>query len=220
MNTLAHDVTTMAQTKRQTVKGSKDMNIASIALPLPNQFSDSQQHSWSQEQGVVGNFGSKLTGTSVLGVSMDKILGETSRLTGTRKPLFDPSYYQNYTGSAPRTFTAKWEFVPQSGDDTNRIVQIIMKLKQYTSPTRMVKGVAILAPYYFEILFSNKYITAMIGIGRVVCENIEVDYGDGQMQTYSDGMPKKISLTLTLKEVDMAVSQDYGVIPSGPPGAS
>lgn len=143
-------------------------------------------------------------------ISIDKVLGASSSALGLRKPLIDPGYFQNYTGSEPREFTMVWDLVPSSGAEANDIVMIIMKLKEYSSPQKMVNGVSLYAPYFFSIEFGNPFISAMAKIDRVVIKNISVDYGaDGFMQQHFDGMPKHMSLSLTFAEVDMSTADDY-----------
>jgi hypothetical protein len=103
-----------------------------------------------------------------------------------------------------------WDLVPSSGAEANDIVMIIMKLKEYSAPSRMVNGVSLWAPHFFSIEFGNPFISAMAKIDRVVIKNISVDYGaDGFMQQHFDGMPKHMTLSLTFAECDMSTADDY-----------
>lgn len=148
--------------------------------------------------------------SAVPDISIDKVLGASSSSLGLRKPLIDPGYFQNYTGSEPREFGMVWDLVPSSGAEANDIVMIIMKLKEYASPQKMVNGVSLYAPYFFSIEFGNPFISAMAKIDRVVIKNITVDYGaDGFMQQHFDGMPKHMTLSLSFAEVDMSTADDY-----------
>lgn len=191
---------------------------AVIVLPLPNTFTDQQNHGWSEESGIIGTLGKSATNASVPGlagkiggdISIDKVLGATSSSLGLRKPLIDPGYFQNYTGSTPRDFAMTWDFVPSNGAEANDIVMIIMKLKEYSSPKKMVSGVSLFAPYFFSIEFGNPFISAMAKIDRVVIKSLAIDYGaDGFMQQHFDGMPKHITLTVSFAEVDMSTADDY-----------
>lgn len=207
---------------------------AIIVLPLPNTFTDTQAHGWSEESGVIGTIGKNLmnmaspgslakkavgavskpagevAGDIMQGVTADKVLGASASALGLRKPLIDPGYFQNYSGSAPREFVMSWDFVPSNGAEANDIVMIIMKLKEYSSPTKMVNGVSLWAPHFFSIEFGNPFISAMAKIDRVVIKNISIDYGaDGFMQQHFDGMPKHISMAVTFAECDMSTADDY-----------
>jgi hypothetical protein len=224
-------------------KARKDRPIDTIVLPLPNQFTDRQDHTWSQESGILGTMGKELLGSSFSGVAekiggknggfIRKVLGGIAKTAGSvtadqalasaaasaglRKPLFDPGYFQNYSGTNPRSFDVEWDLVPTSPEEAEAILTIVMKLKQYASPTKTIDGVSLLAPHYFSIVLSNKYITKMIKLDRVVITNISVNYGaDGNMQQTSDGMPKHMTLSLALQEVDMTTSQDYSTLPNIP----
>lgn len=226
-------------------KADDSATKAVIVLPLPNTFTDQQNHGWSTETGIIGSLGQGLMNMSPTGlaakatsalaaakpgnktaqganavaqgadaaagnITLDKVLGASSSALGLRKPLIDPGYFQNYTGSEPREFAMVWDLVPSSAAEANQIFMIIMKLKEYSSPTSTIKGVSLLAPYFFSIEFGNPFIKAMAKIDRVVIKNITVDYGaDGFMQQTYDGMPKHMTLALTFAEVDMSTADDY-----------
>jgi len=227
----------MTKNKKKNSRVNRGSLVNTIVLPLPNSFSDSQSHGWSEEVGIFGAIGASAMDTSIgsvankvfgkkaggavnsiLGaagsVSIDKAIGQASSSAGFRKPLIDPGYFQNYTGSTPRSFTAEWELVPNSAEEANDIMGIIMKLKQYSSPRSTVSGISLLAPYFFDITISNPFMTAMINLDRVVISNIDVEYSaDGTMQQTVDGVPKYMKLTLQFKELDMSIEQDYSTAP-------
>jgi hypothetical protein len=221
-------------------KALEGESMGTIVLPLPNTFSDSQNHSWSTETGILGTIGGNIMNTSpsdvvgkalgkvggklaaagsgivdqTKGISADKMIGSASSAAGLRKPLIDPGYFQNYTGSEPRSFNMSFDLIPNNPKEANDIIMIIMKLKQFSSPSKMVGGVSLMAPYYFNIEISNPYISAMAKFDRVVLKNITVDYGtDGAMQQFGDGIPKQMSMNLAWQEVDMTTMEDYYTVP-------
>lgn len=54
----------------------------------------------------------------------------------------------------------------------------------------------------------------MIKLDRAVITSIGVNYGaDGAMQQSGDGVPKYITLSLTLQEVDMTLESHYSTKP-------
>jgi hypothetical protein len=198
---------------------------ASITLPLPNIFQDSQSHGWSTESGIVGTIGqsvtsidvgsiaSKILGSHGSGLSADKVIGAAASSFGVRKPIIDPGYFQNYTGSDPRSFTTEFNFIPSSKTEAESIISIIMKLKQFSSPQKSL-GIFLLAPHFFEFKFDNGYINALVKMGRVVLKDISIDYGaDGAMQMTGDGIPKFITMSLIWQEVDLTTSHDYSHVP-------
>ena len=173
--------------------------------------------------GLVGKFtgDSKLSkmAKSVLGksggVTIDKAIGAAAAHTGFRKPLIDPGYFQNYTGSSPRSFSAAWDLIPNSPEEANELMAIVMKLKQYSSPKSTINGVSLLAPFFFDIEVSNPYMTAMINLDRVVINNISIDYSaDGAMQQTADGVPKHMNLSIQFKELDMTTEENYSKVRS------
>jgi len=149
-------------------------------------------------------------------ITVNKVLGSSTSSMGLRKPMIDPGYFQNYSGSTPRTFSMEYMFIPRNKTEAETILTIITKLKQYSSPSKSINGVSIKAPSFFKIDISNNYIKPLINMARVVLTNISVDYGaDGFMQQTGDGIPKQISLSLQWAEVDMKTLQDYNTKPGG-----
>lgn len=206
----------------------------SIVLPMPSNFQDSQSHGWSTESGIIGTIGTNISNTSVGSIisklsggklssgiipggdiTADKALGSISSSLGSRKPIIDPGYFQNYTGSEPRSFTTDFDFIPGSAAEAQSILSIIMKLKQYSSPSRHLGGVGLLAPHYFSFEFSNRFVSDMIKVDRLVLKDISFDYGaDGAMQMTGDGIPKYITVSLSWQEVDLTTANDYSHIPN------
>lgn len=150
-------------------------------------------------------------GVSALGgMEIQQALGAMADSAGLRKPLADPGYFQNYTGSQPRTFDMSFDFVPRNANEAKNMIAIIMKLKEYSSPEKMPGGVSILAPHYFDIEISNEYISGLASMRGVVLQNIVVNYGaDGAMQQFPDGTPKYIQLGLTFNERKMRTADYY-----------
>lgn len=211
-----------------------DSIVAQITLPLPNQLSDSQDHTWENEMGLVGRAGKALMGQSLGGIAssiggsgkiasavsgaigamdftMDTAVGYASHAAGTRKPIANPGFWQNYTGSTPRRFALSYEFLPESQEEATTIRDIILLFKMYASPSKSAMGSAVLmAPYYFRILISNTYVSQMFNMNSVVITSVQVDYGsDGSMQLFNDGFPKMITMSLQMQETSLALADNY-----------
>jgi len=205
------DLKTIVSNKAANV-ASRDVNstiVDTIVLPLPNSLSDSQTHKWSTDSGLVGKAGAKIRNTKAGGLA-DIAVANVANQLGTRKPLANPGYFQNYSGSTPRVFAMDWDLIPVSTDEAESIIGIIMKFKQYASPSKDPYGVSLLAPHYFSIDVSNKWISAAIDLERVVISSLSVNYGaDGNMQQTADGMPKFMNISVTFNEVDMKTQEDY-----------
>ena len=130
---------------------------------------------------------------------------------GVRKAVIDPGYFQNYTGSTPRTFTMAYTLVPQSQKEAQTIKDIILWFKQYSSPTFVENTPLMGAPFVFNISFAgNQYITDMFKMDKCVLTGISVDYAsDGSFMLFKDGFPKQIGLALNFAEVELKYAQEY-----------
>lgn len=188
-----------------------DLNSV-IVLPLPNSFSDSQGHEWNAETSVQGTLAMKVAEADYAGISANKILGQISAATATRRPVADPGYFQNYSGTKPRNFNMSFDFIPQSAQEAKQILSIITYFKIYGSPSMNASGITLMAPFYFDITMANPVISRVAKINQVVLTNIQVDYGaDGAMQQTADGMPKHITLALSFAELRVTMADDYVV---------
>lgn len=166
----------------------------------------------SKVLGVVQNQVSK----RLRDVSIDQMLGSVSAMTGLRKPLGDPGYFQNYTGSSPREFTMSWDLMPKNARDAQRIFEIVKSFKHYASPSTGIPGVTLLAPHFFTLEITNQWLHDMLSPGHMVIKDISVDYApDGSFNLYDSGLedgggfPKMINLSLALADVIMRTAEDY-----------
>lgn len=144
-------------------------------------------------------------------VSPDKLYGALANKLGVRKAVIDPGYFQNYTGSTPRSFTMAYTLVPQSQKEAQTIKDIILWFKQYSSPTFVENTPLMGAPFIFNISFAgNQYITDMFKMDKCVLTGISVDYAsDGSFMLFKDGFPKQIGLALNFAEVELKYAQEY-----------
>lgn len=185
--------------------------IYAVCLPLPNELLDQQSHRWEMESGTFGQLaGSLVDGLSVGKVGVNKVLGEASMSFGFRKPMVDPGAFQNYGGTAPRNFNFSFDFLPNNSEEALSIMNIILNLKKFSLPRSIVSGVSLLAPFIFEIEIGNENMRKLINMNDVVMTEIGVNYGaDGNMQMFSNGMPKYITLTLAFAERSLVTSEFY-----------
>lgn len=211
---------------------------SSVTLPYPISLSDNQNHNWENAEGLlaqgihaaagaIGSGISKLSEGNKEGkkniiskalsflsngsVSPDKLYGALANKLGVRKAVIDPGYFQNYTGSTPRTFTMAYTLVPQSQKEAQTIKDIILWFKQYSSPTFVENTPLMGAPFVFNISFAgNQYITDMFKMDKCVLTGISVDYAsDGSFMLFKDGFPKQIGLALNFAEVELKYAQEY-----------
>lgn len=205
--------------------------IYACCLPLPNEFSEALTHNWSPEESLLGSFvGStmsnihgkmtssvmkKLEGIPKVGgivgnTDTSKIVGNVSHYLGLRKPMVDPGQFQNFNGTVPRGFSFSFDFVPNNAAEAKSILNIILNLKKFSLPRSIVSGVALLAPFSFEIEIGNERLKKLINMNDVVITGINVNYGaDGGMQMFSDGTPKHITMQLEVSERSLITSEFY-----------
>lgn len=228
-NDAVKDTKDLAQSVAGAIPDGFDLE-SSVTLPYPVSLSDNQNHSWENTEGllaqtsgtalnVAGEIASNLKNKigndivkSALGDSNpDKLYAAVSNNLGIRKNIIDPGYFQNYTGSAPRSFVMAYTLVPQSQHDAQTIKDIILWFKQYSSPTFISGSPLMGAPFLFNISFAgNAYLSDMFKMDKCVLTGISVDYAsDGAFMLYKDGFPKQIGLALNFAEVELKYAQDY-----------
>lgn len=185
--------------------------IYACALPLPNELMDSQSHNWNMEGGTLGALaGGVVDKFNINGIGVSKVLGEASMSFGFRKPMVDPGMFQNYNGSSPRGFSFSFDMIPNNSEEALSIMNIILNLKKFSLPRSIIGGVSLLAPFIFEIEIGNENMRKLINMNDVVMTEIGVNYGaDGNMQMFSNGMPKFIQLNLAFAERSLVTSEFY-----------
>lgn len=193
-------------TKAQTVWG--------IALPLPNEVSDSQSHQWESTKGFVGETGGAIAnadfGAIGIKTNVNKALGELASSSGFRKPLIDPGYFQDYNGTEPREFTFSWDLIPNNASEANNINSILYNLKKYTLPKSTISGVSLLSPYMFDIQIGNPKIRDLMNMNNLVCKSMSINYSaEGALQFLPDGTPKYIRLEMSFAERSAVTSEIY-----------
>lgn len=139
-----------------------------------------------------------------------KILANASSALGFRKPLVDPGWFANYSGTRPRFFNFSFDLIPNNAAEAENILNIILNLKKFSLPRTVVNGVALLSPYTFEIKFGNSKIERLINMSNVVLNNMDVNYSaDGNMQMFPNGMPTYIRLSMQFMEANVVTSEFY-----------
>jgi len=188
--------------------------IYAVCLPLPNELMDSQSHNWQMEAGIFGQLaGGALDKVAIKGVGVNKLLAEASSSLGFRKPMVDPGMFQNYNGSSPRGFSFSFDLIPNNATEAESIMNIILNLKKFSLPRSVISGVSLLAPFLFEIEIGNEKMRKLINMNDVVMTEIGVNYGaDGNMQFFSNGMPKFIQLNMGFSERSVVTAEFYDSI--------
>jgi len=214
--------------------------LLTICLPIPNILNDNQSHSWDLSISPIGTIGKSIEGIDIgkmAGAGISKLagkiggkigslasklgenlpgytagdaLGYFSNAAGMRKPLTDPGYFQNYSGSTPRSFGMTFDLIPENAEDAKNLLTLLMSFKKFTSPKSTIDGVSLLAPYFWDVDFGNAAIDETMNIKGMVITSVEINYiADGNAQFFSSGIPKHIQLSLSMSERRMMTMEDY-----------
>jgi len=204
----------LAQIKRNNANANSDPVIAAIVLPVPNSLSDSQSHDYDTTTGLAAEalkYGAK----KVFGDGYADIASHIANQAGTHQTVTNPKYFQNYTGTKPRTFQSSWDLIPESRAEADMIFQIVMKLKEFSSPSLSTGGATLVSPMYFSVELNNDYLTSMLSLDKVVITQVSLNYSsDDSMQLTRDGMPKQMRLDISFSEVTVQTSEDYSTEPT------
>ena len=256
-----------------------------ITLPMPNNLQDEQRHNWSETDymsalsNVVSLGGAEAPSTNapahsassgmgmrfnILG-KINEIASVASDALGVRKPMLNPGYFQNYTGSGLRNFNFSYDFIPKNSDEALQITKIVQAFKQYSSPQkglhvtgsseidkyiyqaedeytlnpakssdfRFGTNSAIeealsdierhtyslgsgskfspfqMSPYVWHIVMFNDRVRELSQIYTCACTDVSVQYSSGKFDTFEDGMPKMITLSLSFAEMDLQFYDKY-----------
>lgn len=195
--------------KKQLEKGKL---VASIVLPLPNALSESISHSWDKEksaQSKIIEAGSNLLG-SVAGINAQNAIAQAAGMAGTRYPVIDPGFFQQYSGTEPRRFSMSWDFVIETQEQANTIFNIIKNFKAYSSPSQKISNVVLMSPNFWLIKINNKRLSNALNLQPVVITQVDVDYaGSGFMDMYYDGTPKYLKVNIGFAEIRAVTTEDW-----------
>ena len=183
-------------------RGTEELTIA---LPLPNELSDSQSHNFSTGEGVAHTLLNAIPGFD----TANNIVGKAAAATSNQRVLANPGFFQNYTGSDPRSFSFSFKMIPNSREEADTIINIINTLKKASSPTITLQAF-LTAPRFFWFWFSNETLMKLTNIQPAIIKSVAVDYGaGGQVDVTMDGMPKFINLTLEITELRAITAEQW-----------
>lgn len=191
--------------------------VAGLTLPLPNSITDTQNHKWELQEGLVSKVvgaGTKAINNLIPGqldISAEYAFAYATNNINRRQYTANPGYWQMYRGSEPRGFTFSWELVPSSQEESAAIRDIVLAFKKYSSPETNANNLMFKSPYIWTIGVANSYVSKMLALDSddCVCTSVQVTYGDGNMTMFGDGMPKKISLTVSFQECTVITADKY-----------
>lgn len=229
---------TLAGSGRSDYNSNREVTYeTSVILPMSPSFAESLSHRWTHTDmleatesvysalsslggSYIGDFAKGMTLLTAVNkfrnvASEMKMHGAEARITGKRNLKLNPGYFANYDGSDFRTFSFKFDFLPQSQSEAKTVLDIIRVFKAYSCPKSSDTGSGgdtdyMEEPHLWTITVGNQTVNDMLAIGYCVCTGVEVSYGESsELLLFKDGMPKQISLSVVFTETDPRFEQHF-----------
>lgn len=117
----------------------------------------------------------------------------------------NPFREQVFRNVQNREFMFKYKFLPRSETEARNVRQIIQEFKLNMHPEISAGGTFYVYPNTFNIAyyFNGYENTNLNKISTCVLEDLAVDYGGQGFNTFNDGMPTEINLSLKFRELEV-----------------
>lgn len=154
------------------------------------------------------------------GAAKQLIIGELAKQFGltasnamalAKGQIYNPNIELLYAGPQRRSFTMAFNFIPKNAPETQRINDIIMEFKKWSSPKE--NGAMFDVPCIWQVTYmsgtgKNKMMNAF---KRAALSDISVQANPSSDMhaAFSDGMPVTTSIGLVFQEVDIITRQDH-----------
>lgn len=222
---------------------------SSIALPIPTNLVDSfNVNIQKQELGGVGNAvrevaamsaGGNLTMEGVMkaatsasaGTAKSKIAGMADAVLGSNASkgieiglgnLANPRVALSFDGVELKTHSFSWTLAPQSARESEKLKNIIQKIKRSALPTynnTFGQKTFLNYPNVVDIFFLGTTEGYMYYFKRAMISQFEVNYaGSGAPAFVEGGKPAVVTMTMNMTEIDIHTSEDYGGVSSDASG--
>jgi len=165
-----------------------------IALPMPNEISDSQGMRWVDEadQSLVG------LGMEKAKMYAGKIFSETAKNTGKNIEKHSALIFD---GVEVKTYSFTWKLIPMNEAEANGIMNIINELRTYSLPS-LIGDSGFNFPDVFKVKFKGKSAFSGFKLLPSVLTQINATYGDGNsFMVYNGGHASEVTLSLTFSEI-------------------
>ena len=176
-----------------------------VYLPIVNSFRETITHNWNAEKGIVAE-----TIGGVVNPKVTKSIQGIANMFGARTSMVNPDWVQTYGGTGLRSFVLTWVLMPNTEQEAKDIFNIVRKFKRASSPELGLTGATVKPPLFCNIKFTNDTIENSVRMDEMVVSGIAINYSEtGFMETFRDGVPKAISLELTVSERRMKTEKDW-----------
>lgn len=117
----------------------------------------------------------------------------------------NPFREQIFRNVQNREFMFKYKFLPRTETEARNVRQIIQEFKLHMHPEISSGGNFYIYPSTFDIAyyFNSSENTNLNKISTCVLEDLAVDYGGQGFNTFDDGMPTEINLSLKFRELEV-----------------
>jgi hypothetical protein len=117
----------------------------------------------------------------------------------------NPFREQIFRNVQTREFTFKYKFLPRSASEAASVKDIVKTFKLHMHPEISGGGLFYIYPSTFDIAYyyRGQENTNFHKISTCVLEDLNVDYGGQGFNTFADGMPTEVNLSLRFRELEV-----------------
>jgi len=181
-----------------------------IYLPIPNTLTESYSHNYNEERGWLHNAGTPARMFEAVLTRLGNFSANVAKLTGGQYVRYNQNKIMMYDSTNFRSISLHWKLIPNSPEEAQSIMELIRLLKMFSSAGTTAGKLFLTSPYYFSLEFRNKVLNDSLRFDEVVLTNIEVSYSpSGNLNVHKDDMPKAIDLTVTFKDREPKVREDW-----------
>lgn len=199
---------------------------SAIVLYVPNNLRTGYSVNWSEEDFQKEEFyaelalqagkmataaDSQLVNTAVGGIAARKLNGMSYVQKATKITPGNSKAEQLFKGVNFRDFSFDYQFAPRSEKEAEAVMRIVRLFRHHMLPEfKDQANFLFIYPSEFEIRYykgskENEYIEKHM---TCVLTNMIVDYTpNGQFNTFSNGMPTQINMTLNFRELSIATKE-------------
>ena len=165
----------------------------------------------AQFEGVKNQGGDAAKQLMIGAVAESMGMSASNALALAKGQIYNPNIELLYEWPGRRNFGFAFNFIPKNPSETQRVNDIIMEFKKWSSPKE--NGAMFEVPCIWQVTYmtgSGKN-TRMNAFKRAALSNISVqaNASSDMHATYADGMPIATSISLMFQEVDTITRQDH-----------
>jgi len=181
-------------------------------LPIPNDIQESISNDYEEQEGWV-NDAPMMGKDETIRSGIEKgteMVATWSKLSGARSLKYWENKIQMYSSSSFREISLSWQMSPNNIRESRTIHELVRKIKMYGSPESAAGKILLKSPCYFGIEFNNKTLNDALQFQEVVLVSASIEYvPGGHMETFYDGKPKHIQVSLVFRDRQPKLQEDW-----------